>query len=362
MLRDTQDHPTHAERYRRGDLGHVQSRCEALSTATMTQMLYDLREWDEQKISVAWECLDCGAEGIAHGCTADAWAAMRNALAEHTLLSPKCLSEWARIFPKPNMIRDELFELHDKLCSEAKAVMEKKNQDYSAHNRDPFKNFKGSLVFDVEPEIGTMIRMQDKFMRVHAFLRSGRLAVHDEGILDIGHDLINYSVLLVGQLQDRIKAIEAKIKSKLEEPAAEIPSTVPVPNGYIMLGPCAFIQAGDLMRNMETKQWVDVPEGLHGCPYAGQSFPVIRGVNTALRYCPLCTYGAVDVSGYATVPHLIQCPLAGVPWRDVKLPGDKIEIGDKVYNPMSSQWHIWSLEDPGTFVSGRAVVKGEPTK
>ena len=102
------------------------------------------------------------------------------------------------------MTQQELFELHKTLCEEALELMRAKNQDYSGGDKDsPFKNFQGSLIFDVEPEIGTMIRMNDKFQRVHAFIVNGKLAVNSEGIWDIGLDLINYSVLLVGQLMER---------------------------------------------------------------------------------------------------------------------------------------------------------------
>ena len=100
---------------------------------------------------------------------------------------------------------EELVALHDKMCKEARAIMVKKNQDYSGGrgHRDPFANFHGAALFNVQPEIGIIIRMNDKFKRVEAFIENGSLAVQGEGIADICHDLINYSVLLYGMLLTR---------------------------------------------------------------------------------------------------------------------------------------------------------------
>jgi hypothetical protein len=99
--------------------------------------------------------------------------------------------------------RDELLALHDKLCAEAKEIMKVKNQDYTAGSGDPFANFRGASMFGIEPEQGLILRMQDKLMRVVSFIKLGELAVPDEGILDIGHDLINYSILLTGLMLER---------------------------------------------------------------------------------------------------------------------------------------------------------------
>lgn len=101
--------------------------------------------------------------------------------------------------------RAELLRLHDIFCAQAKAIMVKKNQDYTGGSKsiDPFFNFRGSVALGIEPEMGLMIRMQDKFQRVCAFINNGTLAVNDEGVKDIIHDLINYSILLGGLLLER---------------------------------------------------------------------------------------------------------------------------------------------------------------
>lgn len=99
--------------------------------------------------------------------------------------------------------KDELLKLHTTLSTAALEVMKKKNQDYTGGSDDPFANFRGSLAMGVEPEIGLMIRMTDKLQRVKSFIAHGELAVANEDVMDIGHDLINYSVLLMGLLMER---------------------------------------------------------------------------------------------------------------------------------------------------------------
>ena len=100
------------------------------------------------------------------------------------------------------MNREKLMELHTELCGEAFGLMESKNQDY-ASGADPFTNFRGSMHVGVEPEIGILIRMLDKMMRIKSLLANGSLAVQNESARDSLRDLINYTVLLEGMLQER---------------------------------------------------------------------------------------------------------------------------------------------------------------
>jgi hypothetical protein len=93
------------------------------------------------------------------------------------------------------MTRNELLELHVKLCSEAKDLMVKKNHDYGA-NSDPFRNFRtfGSL--------GILVRLSDKLARLNSFLENGNLSVENESVQDTILDIINYAVLFEGYLED----------------------------------------------------------------------------------------------------------------------------------------------------------------
>lgn len=122
--------------------------------------------------------------------------------------------------------KEELLALHDQLTIKAHDLMIKKNQDYTGGTDDPFANFRGSTTLGVEPEIGLMIRMTDKMQRVKSFVAHGELAVAEEGIMDIGADLINYAVLLTGMLLEReVQKLNAgtvePVPSPAEEAAAE---------------------------------------------------------------------------------------------------------------------------------------------
>lgn len=97
----------------------------------------------------------------------------------------------------------ELLDLHSRLCDEGKELMSRKNADYSAGSGDPFANFRMSALLHVDPIIGAMVRMQDKMARLVSFIEKGSLAVKEEGWHDCIVDLINYSVIVHGMLQER---------------------------------------------------------------------------------------------------------------------------------------------------------------
>lgn len=222
---------------------------------------------------------------------------------------------------QPDMARAELFALHHDLCNEAFEVMKAKNQDYTGGDKtDPFKNFKGSLIFDVEPEIGTMIRMNDKFQRVKAFIVNGTLVVQSESIRDIGVDLINYTVLLVGQLIARSRKPEEvewvevqaeggfrlteedvqRVQTRLDQITVanrrgisrdinltqiiedvlyqseqiEIPRSFPIPEGYAMLSREDKIRETDL--TWHTSEWALVISDDWGKFVGDRPVPVIR--------------------------------------------------------------------------------------
>lgn len=108
-------------------------------------------------------------------------------------VDPETETEEIEIMQDPTT---ELFNAHAELCDEARAIMEEKNHDYSGATGDPFANFRGSEAFDITPEIGIMLRMQDKMMRIKTFVEKGQLHVKGEGLRDAALDLINYTVLL----------------------------------------------------------------------------------------------------------------------------------------------------------------------
>ncbi len=80
-----------------------------------------------------------------------------------------------------------------------------KNSDYTGGKTcsNPFENFDGSLEFGIDPLVGLSLRMQDKFQRLKAFSKDGKLSVEDKGdtVCDIYRDLIGYSLIALGMIE-----------------------------------------------------------------------------------------------------------------------------------------------------------------
>ena len=81
---------------------------------------------------------------------------------------------------------------------EAIEIHTKKNSDYSGGGGpedDPLANFKGSSELGIDPGLGIILRMQDKFQRIKAFAKTGKLAVVNESVEDAMLDIANYALL-----------------------------------------------------------------------------------------------------------------------------------------------------------------------
>jgi len=100
------------------------------------------------------------------------------------------------------MTRETLFKLHQTTCAKALETMRKKNEDY-ANGNDPFKNFNGSLLFEIHPVKGILLRVGDKMQRIDTYVTKGSLSVASEGVCDSIEDIINYMILIKGILVDR---------------------------------------------------------------------------------------------------------------------------------------------------------------
>lgn len=98
--------------------------------------------------------------------------------------------------------REELLALHEELCDRGRRIMQAKNQDYTAGG-GVFDNFKNSEVFGVPGELGLLLRVMDKLMRLKSFLVNGILVVKGEGVEDAIIDVINYMVMLDGMIKAR---------------------------------------------------------------------------------------------------------------------------------------------------------------
>ena len=110
------------------------------------------------------------------------------------------------------MTATELLKLHDETCQSCKAIMEKKNSDYTGGKtaQDALANFKDSIPLGVHPAIGLMIRMRDKMQRVKSFVADGELRVTGETVIDACEDMVNYSILLKAILAEEMEACMQK--------------------------------------------------------------------------------------------------------------------------------------------------------
>lgn len=100
------------------------------------------------------------------------------------------------------MERLDLLDLHKSLCESGRSLMERKNADYGG-THDPFANFRMSALLHLDPSMGVLLRMQDKMARLVSFIEKGNLAVTEESWRDSIIDIINYSVLLAGLLEEK---------------------------------------------------------------------------------------------------------------------------------------------------------------
>lgn len=87
--------------------------------------------------------------------------------------------------PKFYQILEEMKELHSR-----------KNHDYAGTD-DPLKNLKASERIGINPFIGVMIRLQDKWSRLESFMKNGNFMVKGEGVKDTLMDNAVYSILAI---------------------------------------------------------------------------------------------------------------------------------------------------------------------
>ncbi|GAG59813.1 unnamed protein product [marine sediment metagenome] len=81
-----------------------------------------------------------------------------------------------------------------KLLEQMANLHSRKNHDY-AGTSDPLKNLRACERLNLEPFLGVMVRLQDKWSRLEEFVKSGQLMVKDESVLDTLMDNAVYSLL-----------------------------------------------------------------------------------------------------------------------------------------------------------------------
>lgn len=140
------------------------------------------------------------------------------------------------------LTKTEYFQLIDKTQSDLRSLIEAKNTDYTGGEDidDPFANFRQSEDLGVDPLVGLFIRMGDKFQRIKAFARTGKLAVPGEGVEDAIKDIMGYSLIALGLLSERNPG--GTVTQPQPEAVEETPDSE---DGYDYLKPDDVIQEGD---------------------------------------------------------------------------------------------------------------------
>lgn len=100
------------------------------------------------------------------------------------------------------MTTEEYFQFIDTLNKEMVSLVKRKNADYTS-GKGPFANFKAAKNYGVDPLVGLSVRIGDKIQRLQSFCSMGELQVENEGIGDVFRDLIGYSWIALGMLEEQ---------------------------------------------------------------------------------------------------------------------------------------------------------------
>lgn len=106
----------------------------------------------------------------------------------------------------------ELLELHEETTDKCRAIMRKKNSDYTGGSGvdDPFANFNMSSSFGIDPILGILLRVGDKMRRIQSFANDGGLRVTGETVFDACEDIVNYAILIKAMCVERARLAAEK--------------------------------------------------------------------------------------------------------------------------------------------------------
>lgn len=107
------------------------------------------------------------------------------------------------------MTKDEWLAFQAQVFDNIKELTRAKNADYTGGTDDPFANFREAEDFGVDVLVGLCVRMGDKFQRVKSYCTKGNLEVAGEGLDDAFSDLIGYSALALGLLEEARRSNQA---------------------------------------------------------------------------------------------------------------------------------------------------------
>ena len=94
-----------------------------------------------------------------------------------------------------------------KLLDQMAELHSQKNHDY-AGTSDPLKNLRACTRLELDPFMGVMVRLQDKWSRIEEFVKSKTLLVKNESVEDTLMDNAVYSLLAIILLREREKDID----------------------------------------------------------------------------------------------------------------------------------------------------------
>jgi hypothetical protein len=109
------------------------------------------------------------------------------------------------VFPKagipmvaPHRIGDRKFGHPEfyKLLDQMADLHSRKNHDY-AGTSDPLKNLRACERLEIDPFMGVLVRLQDKWSRIEEFAKQGVMLVKDESVEDTLMDNAVYSLLAI---------------------------------------------------------------------------------------------------------------------------------------------------------------------
>ena len=142
------------------------------------------------------------------------------------------------------------FEQLKELYEKARSIMEAKNHDYRGGSGDPYSNFRGSIIYGIDPVIGVLLRIQDKTKRIETFAKKGDLLVKGESIDDALIDIINYCALIRGIIMSDIPEDEdvQDVANYNTTEMVQVPTDhvegLPIVDELPMMPPIAMLEGG----------------------------------------------------------------------------------------------------------------------
>jgi hypothetical protein len=104
----------------------------------------------------------------------------------------------------PSTAKEAYLAFHRDFCARMIEVTQRKNADYTGSDPDPFANFRVVEKLGVcSVEVGFLVRMSDKFIRISNLADGRQAQVKDEAIDDTLHDLANYAALFAAYLASK---------------------------------------------------------------------------------------------------------------------------------------------------------------